>query len=356
MHPAPPTTRKIIHIDADCFYAAVEMRDNPEYVGKPLAVGGPADRRGVIATCNYEARAYGVRSAMPTRHALKLCPQLIVVPPDFTRYRAASQAIFNIYREYTSLVEPLSLDEAYLDVTDSPQHAGSATLIAREIRARVLAELGLVVSAGVAPNKFLAKIASDWDKPDGLFVIRPHQIDAFILDLPVERLYGVGPRTAEKMHALGLNTCADLRARELPFLREQFGKMGFTLYKLSRGEDTRRVNNDGHRKSISVETTFIRDLKDFNDCLPYLTELFNDLSRRIENAKAGHLIQKAYVKLRLNDFKTKSIEQAALSAELPQFAALLNTCLAKHNTPIRLLGIGVRLKEPAHEGQLPLLA
>ena len=348
--------RKIIHLDADCFYAAVEMRDNPDYVGQPIAVGGPADRRGVVATCNYEARALGVRSAMPTRQALKLCPKLIIIHPDFTRYRAASKQIFGIYRQYTSLVEPLSLDEAYLDVTDSPHHAGSATRIAQEIRQRVREELGLVVSAGVAPNKFLAKIASDWDKPDGLFVIRPHQIDQFVQDLPIERLFGVGPRTAEKMHKLGLQNCADLRARELPFLREQFGKMGVSLYNLSRGIDNRPVNIGGHRKSISVETTFLHDITTYEDCLPHLHALYNDLQQRIERAQSTTLIQKSYVKLRLSNFKVKSIEQNTLTADKTQFANQLKALLAKHDQAIRLLGIGVRLKEPSPSRQLTLIS
>lgn len=207
--PNAPIQRKIIHFDADCFYAAVEMRDNPALRGIPLAVGGPADRRGVIATCNYEARAFGVRSAMPTRRALQLCPQLVIVLPDFARYKSASQAIFNIYREYSDLIEPLSLDEAYVDVSACSAHRGSATLIAREIRARVREETGLVVSAGVAPNKFLAKIASDWNKPDGLYVIRPQDVDAFVAQLPVEKLFGVRAveKTPPSCGVLGI--CAD---------------------------------------------------------------------------------------------------------------------------------------------------
>jgi DNA polymerase-4 len=348
--------RKIIHLDADCFYAAVEMRDNTQYVGQPIAVGGPADRRGVVATCNYEARAFGVRSAMPTRQALKLCPHLIIIHPDFVRYKAASKQIFGIYQQYTPLVEPLSLDEAYLDVTDSQHHAGSATRIAQEIRQRVLEELGLVVSAGVAPNKFLAKIASDWDKPDGLFVIRPHQIDQFVKDLPVERLFGVGPRTTEKMHKLGLRTCIDLRTKELPFLREQFGKMGLSLHNLSRGIDNRSVTVGGHRKSISVETTFLQDIGSYEDCLPHLQTLHHDLKERVERAQSTELIQKSYVKLRLSDFKVKSIEQNALNVDITQFANLLKVLFAKHSQDIRLLGIGVRLKEPSPSTQLTLIA
>ena len=195
--------RKIIHCDCDCFYAAIEMRDDPALVGRPLAVGGKPDSRGVVATCNYEARAFGVRSAMPTSRALRLCPELILVPPDFERYRAASRQILAIYRDYTALVEPLSLDEAYLDVSGVDRCRGSATLMAEEIRARIRAEVGITASAGIAPNKFLAKIASDWNKPDGQFVIRPDDVDAFVLELPVSKLFGVGKVTAAKLEQLG---------------------------------------------------------------------------------------------------------------------------------------------------------
>ena len=352
----PYMLQKIIHMDADCFYAAVEMRDTPSYVGQPLAVGGPADRRGVVATCNYEARAFGVRSAMPTRHALRLCPQLIIVPPDFQRYRAASQAIFAIYRSYTDTIEPLSLDEAYLDVTHCHLHEGIATKIAAEIRQRVKNEVGLTVSAGVAPNKFLAKIASDWDKPDGLFVIRPHQIDAFILDLPIERLHGVGPKTAARMHRLGLKTCADVRLKELPFLIEQFGKMGLHLYQLSRGIDNRRVQSSQIRKSISVETTFLNDVQGYDQCLKELTPLFNQLQQRIEQSKAQNVIQKLYLKIRLSNFAIRSIEQSATRLEMPHVATLLKTICNRHDDPaIRLLGIGVRLGDHTHKAQFELL-
>lgn len=352
MSATPLNTRKIIHLDADCFYAAVEMRDHPAYVGQALAVGGKADRRGVIATCNYEARAFGVRSAMPTRHALRLCPQLIVIPPDFTRYKAASKAIFAIYRDYTDLVEPLSLDEAFLDVSNSHHHQGSATRIAREIRARVEKELKLIVSAGVAPNKFLAKIASDWGKPDGLFVIRPHEVEAFVEQLPVEHLFGVGPRTAAKMHALNLNSCADLRQRELPFLREQFGKLGMQLHQLCRGIDHRSVHNNHPRKSISVETTYLNDLNGFDECLPQLKMLYDELLQRVEKANASQQIKKAFVKLRLASFRVKSVERNTSQIEFEQFHELLKTACTRHQEPIRLLGIGIRLGESDNPMQM----
>ncbi len=199
--------RKIIHVDCDCFYAAIEMRDDPRLAGRPMAVGGSPERRGVIATCNYEARAYGVRSAMSSRHALKLCPDLLIVKPRFEAYREASREIHAIFRDYTELIEPLSLDEAYLDVSDSQWYSGSATRIAEDIRRRVARTLHITVSAGVAPNKFLAKIASDWRKPNGLFVITPGEVEAFVAALPVARLHGVGKVTADKLARLGIETC-----------------------------------------------------------------------------------------------------------------------------------------------------
>ncbi|RYE89516.1 MAG: DNA polymerase IV, partial [Oxalobacteraceae bacterium] len=191
--------RKIIHCDCDCFYASVEMRDDPSLVGHPLAVGGRANQRGVVATCNYEARAYGIHSAMATAQAMKLCPELIVIPPSMEKYRLASRQIMDIYRSYTELVEPLSLDEAYLDVTDSPHCKGSATLIAQEIRQRIVETVGITASAGVAPNKFVAKIASDWHKPDGLCLVRPDEVDGFVAVLPVKKLHGVGKVTTAKL-------------------------------------------------------------------------------------------------------------------------------------------------------------
>ncbi len=238
------TPRKIIHIDCDCFYAAIEMRDDPSLASRPLAVGGAADRRGVIATCNYEARAYGVRSAMASAHALKLCPDLLILRPRMDAYREASRAIHEIFRSYTELIEPLSLDEAYLDVSDCRHFSGSATRIAQDIRRRVWEQLRITVSAGVAPNKFLAKIASDWKKPDGLFVITPDQVEDFVEGLPVDRLHGVGRVTAEKLKRLGIHDCGHLRQWSRVELLREFGVFGERLYSLARGIDQRPVSTD----------------------------------------------------------------------------------------------------------------
>ena len=222
---AQPRMRKIIHCDCDCFYASVEMRDDPSLRNRPLAVGGRPDQRGVIATCNYEARRYGVHSAMSSALAMRKCPDLLILPTAMDKYRAASRQIMAIYRDHTPDVEPLSLDEAYLDVSGSERCQGSATLIAREIRQRVFDTVGVTVSAGVAPNKFIAKIASDWNKPDGLFVVRPHEIDAFVAALPVRKLHGVGKVTATRLDRLGIQTCAQLRDWPLIDLHREFRRV-----------------------------------------------------------------------------------------------------------------------------------
>ncbi|HEX6956450.1 MAG TPA: DNA polymerase IV [Ferrovibrio sp.] len=254
---APP--RKIIHIDMDAFYASVEQRDNPELRGKPVAVGG-SKQRGVVAAASYEARTFGVRSAMPSVTAKRLCPELIFVKPRFDVYRAVSQQIREIFAEYTPLIEPLSLDEAYLDVTENLRGIATATQIAEEIRAKIRAVTGLTASAGVSYNKFLAKLASDHRKPDGLFVITPRMGPAFVEDLPVGRFHGIGPATAAKMKQLGIETGLDLRAQTLPFLQRHFGKAGQHYYWISRGIDERPVRADRIRKSVGAENTFVADL------------------------------------------------------------------------------------------------
>jgi len=257
VEPAPQ--RKIIHIDMDAFYASVEQRENPELRGKPVAVGG-ARERGVVAAASYEARRFGIRSAMPSVTARRRCPELIFVRPRFDVYRAVSHQIREILAAYTTLVEPLSLDEAYLDVTENLKAMSSATEIAEEIRARVRSETGLTASAGVSYNKFLAKMASDERKPDGLFVITPRMGPAYVEALPVGKFHGIGPATCEKMERLGIRHGRDLRAQTLPFLQQHFGKAGPYYYALARGIDDRPVCADRVRKSVGAETTFGTDL------------------------------------------------------------------------------------------------
>jgi DNA polymerase-4 len=251
--------RKIIHVDMDAFFASVEQRDDPELRGRPVAVGSPSGR-GVVAAASYEARKFGVRSAMPSVTALRRCPELVFVPHRFDVYRAVSQQIRAIFRDYTPLVEPLSLDEAYLDVTENLRGIPSATETAAEIRARILADTRLTASAGISYNKFLAKLASDQNKPNGQFVITPAAGPGFVATLPVSRFHGVGPRTTEKMNAFGIHTGADLREKELSWLKAHFGKAGGWYHAIARGEDNRAVNPDQPRKSSGSETTFEHDL------------------------------------------------------------------------------------------------
>lgn len=332
------------------------MRDNPALRGHPLAVGGRPDQRGVVATCNYEARRFGVHSAMATSQALQRCPDLIVLPPAMDKYRAASKQILAIYRDYTDLVEPLSLDEAYLDVTQSSHFNGSATLIAQDIRARIAETVGITASAGVAPNKFLSKIASDWNKPDGLFVIRPPEVDAFVATLPVEKLFGVGKVTAMKLKKLGVLTCADLRNWSLAELQRHFGKFGGNLYGLCRGIDRREVSATRERKSISVEETFVVDVPDLNGCREQLPALLTRLDERVRRAQAERQIHKLFVKIRFADFRRTTAECVGNALDHDQFDKLLETAFQRGGKPVRLLGAGIRLSEDEDVHQLGLFS
>lgn len=335
--------RKIIHIDCDCFYAALEMRDNPALRGIPLAVGGSPDKRGVVATCNYEARDYGIHSAMAMRTAIKLCPNLTIVHPRFDLYRTVSQQIRTIFAEFTPLIEPLSLDEAYLDVTDSPHYSGSATRIAEAIRRRVREDIRITVSAGVAPNKFLAKIASDWRKPDGLYVITPDQVDAFIAELPVNKLHGVGKVTAEKLARMGIRFCADIRHSSQMKLIREFGSFGEKLWRLAHGIDDRPVVVDSRRQSVSVENTFEQDLPDLAACYQVLPELLEKLNGRIARLDNSYRPQKPFVKLKFHDFTQTTLEQSGADRNLDSYRSLLEQAFARGNKPVRLVGVGVRL-------------
>ncbi len=351
------TQRKIIHVDCDCFYAAIEMRDDPSLANKPMAVGGSADRRGVISTCNYEARAYGVRSAMASRHALKLCPDLVIVNGRMDAYKEASKEIHSILRDYTELIEPLSLDEAYLDVSDSPHFGGSATRIAQDIRRRVSNQLHITVSAGVAPNKFLAKIASDWKKPNGLFVITPDQVEGFVSALPVNKLHGVGKVTADKLGRLGIETCQDLREWSKLALVREFGSFGERLWGLARGIDDRLVQSDSRRQSVSVENTYDTDLPDLATCLEKLPELLETLNRRISRIDSSYRPGKPFVKVKFHDFTQTTLEQSGAGRDLESYQGLLSQAFARGAKPVRLLGLGVRLHDlsSGHE-QLELFA
>ena len=348
-------TRKIIHIDMDCFFAAIEIRDNPSLKNKSVAVGGAANKRGVICTANYVARKYGIHSAMATAYAKRSCPNLIIIPTDIAKYKKASFAIHKILSCFTNLIEPLSLDEAYLDVTNSPHFQGSATLIAKEIKKRIFKQEKLIASAGIAPNKLLAKIASDWKKPDGLFVIHPDQIKTFIEPLPVNKLFGVGNVTANKLTSLGVKTCQDLQNFTLEKLIKHFGSFGLNLYYLSRGIDNRKVEPGKKRKSLSIERTFPKDLSQ-NECQQIIDDLYQELAIKLQNKK-NFLINKQFIKIKFGDFKSTTVECLTNTISKQKFRQLLITGLKRHINPVRLIGIGVRFaNNNLNQQQLSLLS
>lgn len=342
MQPPHPSTRKIIHVDADCFFAAIEMRDDPNLRDRPMAVGGDPGRRGVISTCNYEAREFGVHSAMASINAKRLCPELIIVPHSTGKYREASQVMRDIFFDYTDLVEPLSLDEAFLDVSECAKHHGSATLIAQEIRQRVEAALSITVSAGVGPNKFIAKVASDWQKPDGLTVVTPSNVDTFTAQLPIKKVFGVGKVTAEKMNRVGVKTCGDLRRYSIFELSELFGSFGPRLYTLCRGEDDRQVKPSRRRKSLSVEHTYERDLPSLESCLSQLPDLFSQLKGRLKKVDEDYRVVKAFAKIKFDDFSSTTVERVDTQARLEDYQSLMEEAFERGQRPVRLLGVGVR--------------
>lgn len=296
-----PAVRRIIHMDMDAFYASVEIRDRPELKPLPVIVGGSPASRSVVLAANYEARKYGVHSAMPCSRAQRLCPQAIFIPPDFYKYRAASQQIHAIFHRYSPLVEGVSLDEAYLDVTAQVSPDRTATSIARDIKRDIHAETGLTASAGVAFNKFLAKIASDVNKPDGLFVIPPERTASFLAELPVERIPGVGRVTQASLEGLGIRTCGDLARWSLDDLAERFGRRGAYFYEIARGQDERPVEPNRERKSISIEDTFPADAADPAWLLGRVRELAEGLARRAR--EAGVRGRTVTLKLKLADLK-----------------------------------------------------
>lgn len=341
--------RKVIHVDMDAFFASVEQRDNPDLRGRPVAVGR-ARARGVVAAASYEARTFGVRSAMPSVTARRQCPELIFVPPRFEVYRAVSAQIHGVFARYTDLIEPLSLDEAYLDITALCSGGPLATEIAREIRAGIRAETGLTASAGVSFNKFLAKLASDQDKPDGLTVIPPQRAAAFVAGLPVGRFHGVGPVTTAKMKALGIETGADLRGRSLEFLRENFGSSADHYHAISRGIDLRPVRPNRERKSVGAETTFEVDISDLETATAELAPLADKVAARLE--EKGVVGRRVTVKVKFSDFE-QITRQRTLSREVGEAGAITQVAvdilseLAPFPKPVRLLGVSLSELEAA---------
>ncbi|WP_067704911.1 DNA polymerase IV [Erwinia sp. ErVv1] len=348
--------RKIIHVDMDCFYAAVEMRDDPSLRNIPIAIGGSHLKRGVISTANYPARKFGVHSAMSTAMALKLCPHLKVVPGRFDAYKEASAHIREIFSRYTSLIEPLSLDEAYLDVTDSLHCHGSATLMAREIRQTISRELNLTASAGVAPVKFVAKIASDLNKPDGQFVITPDEMSQFLLTLPLAKIPGVGKVTAKKLEEMGLMTCGDVQKTDLAALLRRFGKFGRVLWERCNGIDEREVVTDRLRKSLGVERTLSEDIHSWEECLKIIDFLYEELERRLIKIKPDRLIARQGVKLKFNDFQQTTQEHVWPELNKDDMIAVAKKAWEERRSGrgVRLVGLHVTLLNPQIERQLLL--
>ncbi|MEZ8356286.1 DNA polymerase IV [Vibrio splendidus] len=346
--------RKIIHVDMDCFYAAVEMRDNPSYRNRPLAVGGHEKQRGVLSTCNYEARKFGIRSAMPTGKALQLCPNLLVVPGRMSVYVEISKKIREIFSRYTFIIEPLSLDEAFLDVTDSKQCHGSATLIAEAIRHDIWNELNLTASAGIAPIKFLAKVASDMNKPNGQFVIPPQDVQAVIDELPLEKIPGVGKVSIEKLHQAGFFTCKDIKESDYRDLLLRFGRQGASLWKRSHGVDDREVIIERERKSVGVERTFTQNISTYAECWQVIEDkLFPELEIRLAKASPSKAIIKQGIKLKFADFQQTTIEHIHASLDREHFKELLSEILKRQQgREIRLLGLSVMLQPKDQMRQL----
>ncbi len=349
--------RRILHCDMDCFYAAVHTRDDPSLEGKPVVVGGDPSGRGVVAAANYEARKYGIHSAMPAAQARRLCPETIFLRPDFSRYREESQQIFDIYREYTPIIQPLSLDEAFLDVSDHLGELGSATAVAEDIRRRVREERGLTVSIGVAANKLVAKIASDFRKPDGLTVVRPHEVEAFLAPLPVRRLYGIGPAAERSLHEMGITTVAELRELSIDRLMSRFGTWGRVLWERVRGIDDRPVHTSRERKSLSTERTFAENVKDAKEIDRILERMADEVARGLEKRRLAATT--ITVKARYPDFTTPTRSHTLLvpTADAATIAATARELVRKTDAAkrsVRLLGVGASNLVPGELGQMAL--
>jgi DNA polymerase IV len=350
--------RKIIHVDMDAFYASVEQRDDPQLRGKPVIVAWRGNRS-VVCAASYEARRFGVRSAMPAVRAERLCPQAIFVPPDFARYRTVSRSVKEIFNRHTDLIEPLALDEAYLDVTQNKTGLPTATQVARAIREQIRQELQLTASAGVAPNKFLAKLASDWRKPDGLFVIQPEEIDAFLLPLPVGRLPGVGKVTGEKLGKLGIQTVKDLRSLDLAALEQHFGRYGRRLHELARGIDESEVVSDRPTQSISVEDTFEQDV-----LLAETEPMIRRLAERLWSAsrKESRMARTVVLKMKTSDFKilTRSHTPGSPPSSCEEFTdialRLRERVALGPQQRYRLVGVGLsNFRDPDQDSGQPAL-
>jgi len=345
--------RKIIHVDMDYFFAQVEIRDNPKLRGKPVAIGGSSDRRGVLSTCNYEARSFGVRSAMPTYQALHKCPELILLSGDYSKYKEASDQVLTIFKLYTDKIQVVSIDEAYLDVTDSKLFFNSATLIANDIRKTIKAETGLTASAGVSFNKMLAKIGSEINKPDGLCVLDPINYKDIIPDFKINCINGVGKVTHKKLIENGIHTFADAMKYTKLDLINLMGSFGPSIYDYCRGIDAREVTTSYERKSLSVERTFQEDIKEVNDLEYRLRGCYEEMIDRLKKI-SERIIKTIYIKIKYSDFKQTTIEQGINDLDFKHFFSLLVERLRQREVEInvRLIGVGVKFHSEKLKGQL----
>ena len=326
----------------DYFYAQIEEKDNPSLRDKPFAIGSTNPHRGVLCTSNYVARRFGVKSAMSTSVALRKCPELILLDVNMNKYKEVSKVLREIFLSYTHIVEPLSLDEAYLDVTDVQLHSNSATYIAKAIRDDILAKTGLTASAGIAPNKLLAKISSDINKPNGMYVIKPNEINNFIEKLPVKKLFGVGKVTHEKLVEMKIETCKDLQQIPIETLTKKFGKYGNSLYNYCRGIDNREVQYQRIRKSVGVENTYQQDLQSLDEWFEKLDDLYTKFNARMTDEYTQKIVG-VFVKVTDSDFNKTSVTRQASTVDLATLKLLCKELYSKQTLPIRLLGIGVRL-------------
>lgn len=350
-------SRRILHFDMDCFYAAVETKLNPSLVGRPIAVGGPPVSRSVLCTANYEARKYGVRAAMSSREAVQRCPQLIILPPRFEVYRAESQAVHSVFQKYTEIIEPLSLDEAYLDLSEQTTHHDEAVQIAKQIKNEIHQLTGLSVSAGVAKNKFLAKICSDWKKPNGFFSVAPELSRHFAQQLKIARIPGVGQVTEQQMHELGIYLVSDLEKLKKHELEQHFGKFARKLIQYFEGEDDRSVEHNQERKSIGCEQTFNQDYKTVDEAFEQIQELFEDLRGQVSQLETLNKVSGHFVKIKFHDFTQTTLERKAQGLpEINRLREMFDEAWKRQEKPFRLLGLGVRLKSSTKSsGDLPQL-
>ena len=342
--------RKIIHIDMDSFFASIEIRDNPNLKNKPVAVGGKANERGVLTTCNYIARKYGLHSAMSSKTAIQLCKNLIILPVDIAKYRKTSNEIFKIFKCYSGKIEPVSIDEAFLDVSESGYCQGDPEEMARQIRSCIKNDFGITASAGISSNKLIAKICSDWKKPDNQFSICDDEIQNFIKTVSLKSIPGIGRVNFQKCKNLNMKSCSDMQKMSKDELIKIFGSYGYTLFNLVRGIDNRELETNRIRKSISVEDTFLHDLNDTNSCKQQLSILYIKLIERCKSSNVStNEVREIFLKIKFNDFEIITRQKKSCNIELNEFNSLFDSNLVKIIKPIRLLGIGFRLNSKKEE-------